>query len=331
MVRFATKVYHPNIDRDGRICLDTLKGPPSGAWKPSMNITTVLLSLQVLLSSPNPNDPLSDEVATQMRDNYPMFVKTAADYTMRYARFQRASAPSQTSLPFPVPHDSSGNALSIDDSQINKLEKSDEGLGPACSVDASSVGDHKEPNAAGLLQVKPQTGCSSEPCQEQAKSKESGLPSENLKVNYYGATNAHGSETALPFFCKAEMNDTPLVCPKSKTDTFKVTPLEASEFSHSVPEFRSITKSKVDRCSTSRAQSRAKAEVIDLTVDNCADENKLTGTTHDWASQSLQSFSSKHSDAALVSEHFSATDSIADAMEPPKKRKRPLLSLKRRA
>ena len=27
-IRFLTKIYHPNIDKLGRICMDTLKGTP---------------------------------------------------------------------------------------------------------------------------------------------------------------------------------------------------------------------------------------------------------------------------------------------------------------
>lgn len=39
-VTFCTKIYHPNIDDQGRICLDLLKLPPNGSWKPSHNIST---------------------------------------------------------------------------------------------------------------------------------------------------------------------------------------------------------------------------------------------------------------------------------------------------
>lgn len=57
-VRFVTPVYHPNIDAEGRICLDILNPPPKGAWKPSLNISTVLSSIALLLSEPNPDDGL---------------------------------------------------------------------------------------------------------------------------------------------------------------------------------------------------------------------------------------------------------------------------------
>lgn len=61
-VRFITPVYHPNIDSAGRICLDTLKMPPQGSWAPCINLSTMLTTVQLLLSNPNPDDALMADI-----------------------------------------------------------------------------------------------------------------------------------------------------------------------------------------------------------------------------------------------------------------------------
>ena len=78
---FRTKIYHPNIDKLGRICLDILKDK----WSPALLIRSVLLSMQALLSAPNPDDPLDNEVAEVWKTNLEKAKKTAAEWTALYA------------------------------------------------------------------------------------------------------------------------------------------------------------------------------------------------------------------------------------------------------
>jgi hypothetical protein len=47
---------------EGRICLDILNMPPKGAWKPSLNVPTLLASIGLLLAEPNPDDGLVTDV-----------------------------------------------------------------------------------------------------------------------------------------------------------------------------------------------------------------------------------------------------------------------------
>ena len=79
-VRFMTKIYHPNIDKLGRICLDILKDK----WSPALQIRTVLLSIQALLSAPNPDDPLANDVADHWKKNEKEALDVARVWTMEY-------------------------------------------------------------------------------------------------------------------------------------------------------------------------------------------------------------------------------------------------------
>jgi ubiquitin-conjugating enzyme E2 T len=95
-VRFITPIYHPNIDDGGRICLDTLVQQPKGAWTPSLNISTVLSSIQLLISHPNPDDPLMADINEVFVNNPARFVETAKEWTSRYANERENSLVERT-------------------------------------------------------------------------------------------------------------------------------------------------------------------------------------------------------------------------------------------
>ena len=59
MVKFESKMFHPNIYNDGGICLDILQNQ----WSPIYDVSAILTSIQSLLCDPNPNSPANSEAA----------------------------------------------------------------------------------------------------------------------------------------------------------------------------------------------------------------------------------------------------------------------------
>ena len=84
-VRFVTPIYHPNIDSDGRICLDTLKMQPHGSWSPSINLNTLLLTIRVLMGSPNPDDGLVPDITEEYKRDRELWKRKASEHTKLHA------------------------------------------------------------------------------------------------------------------------------------------------------------------------------------------------------------------------------------------------------
>ncbi|KAI2786178.1 NEDD8-conjugating enzyme UBC12 [Penicillium oxalicum] len=116
-VKCTQKIYHPNIDLDGNVCLNILRED----WKPVLNLNAVIVGMQVcairglrcalhlafpprsltisvrrgkfLFLEPNASDPLNKEAADDLRNNRDAFKRNVrssmAGGTVRGETFER--------------------------------------------------------------------------------------------------------------------------------------------------------------------------------------------------------------------------------------------------
>eukprot|EP01135_Chromosphaera_perkinsii_P005868 Nk52_evm1s370 gene=Nk52_evmTU1s370 len=81
-VEFRTRIYHPNIDEKGNICMGILKAEN---WKPATKVVNVLESLMQLVQEPNAADPLVGEIAEIFTTDKTKFKKNVEEYIKKYA------------------------------------------------------------------------------------------------------------------------------------------------------------------------------------------------------------------------------------------------------
>lgn len=58
-VQFTCAMFHPNVYQDGTLCLDIIQKQ----WSPIYTTSTILTSIQSLLTDPNPQSPANPDAA----------------------------------------------------------------------------------------------------------------------------------------------------------------------------------------------------------------------------------------------------------------------------
>lgn len=53
--------------------------PPTGSYNPAITLESILLSIQLLLANPNPDDPLQGDAADLYKSNRELFNQTARE------------------------------------------------------------------------------------------------------------------------------------------------------------------------------------------------------------------------------------------------------------
>ena len=83
IVIFTSKLFHPNVYVDGKLCISILhEGNDTTGyeheverWRPIQNIRTIFLSIISLLNEPNPDSAANVDAAKMLRDNKKEYCK----------------------------------------------------------------------------------------------------------------------------------------------------------------------------------------------------------------------------------------------------------------
>lgn len=81
-ITFKTKIYHPNIDEKGQVCLPIISAEN---WKPATKTDQVIQALVALIHDPEPEHPLRGDLAEEYTKDKKRFLKTAEEFTKKYA------------------------------------------------------------------------------------------------------------------------------------------------------------------------------------------------------------------------------------------------------
>ena len=85
IMQFRSRMWHPNIHEDGKVCISILHPPGEDAfnaaesaderWRPILGVEAILVSVISMLSSPNGDSPANIDAGVQFREDPPAFKK----------------------------------------------------------------------------------------------------------------------------------------------------------------------------------------------------------------------------------------------------------------
>lgn len=88
--RFCSKMWHPNIDENGNVCISILHNPGEDEygyeslgdrWLPVRTPESVILSIITLLTSPNCESPANVDAAQHLRENEKEYKRKVMELT----------------------------------------------------------------------------------------------------------------------------------------------------------------------------------------------------------------------------------------------------------
>lgn len=82
-VKFPAGFYHPNIFPSGTVCLSILNEEED--WRPAITLKQILLGIQELLDSPNPNSPAQEPAWKAYSKDLVTYEKKVKEQAKRYA------------------------------------------------------------------------------------------------------------------------------------------------------------------------------------------------------------------------------------------------------
>jgi len=84
---FLTKIFHPNVAKNGEICVNTLKKD----WKSEYGLKHILLTIKCLLIVPNAESALNEEAGKMLLEQYDDYFSRAKMFTEIHAKAPRPS------------------------------------------------------------------------------------------------------------------------------------------------------------------------------------------------------------------------------------------------